>query len=226
MEHGAGLALDWKLSIPAQLQFLVWVIMHKTLPTNALRHSRGLAVNPYYNRCTRMEEDIFRCLRDRPFSCEAWCRRGLPHHPNFFLSQDASEWVKKMALGNSGTLFLAGICWIWCWRNNIIFGEEAWSVRTMVHRIRLSHDEFVSTLANLKNHCRNSLIIHWQAPQHDLIKLNVDGSFFYHSLTMGSGGLARNSSGDWLFGFSCGDGDLGDPLLAELLAVEHGLSLA
>lgn len=42
---------------------------------------------------------------------------------------------------------------------------------------------------------------------------------------MGTGGLIRNSMGDWIIGFSSNEG-LGTVLLAELLAVKNGLTLA
>lgn len=42
---------------------------------------------------------------------------------------------------------------------------------------------------------------------------------------MCTGGLIRDSQGDWLSGFSSIEGP-GDPLLAELLAVKNGLSHA
>lgn len=42
---------------------------------------------------------------------------------------------------------------------------------------------------------------------------------------MGSGGLVRIETWEWLGGFSSSDG-VGDALLAEILAVCHGLNLA
>lgn len=55
--------------------------------------------------------------------------------------------------------------------------------------------------------------------------VNVDGSFIDSSSMMGTGGLVRSTMGDWLGGFSSSEGK-GDILLAELLAVKHGIMLA
>lgn len=57
------------------------------------------------------------------------------------------------------------------------------------------------------------------------MKINVDGSFLEQTSRMGSGGLIRNNAGEWLADFSCSDGS-GDVLLVELMAINHGLSLA
>lgn len=53
----------------------------------------------------------------------------------------------------------------------------------------------------------------------------MDGSFLYTNSVIGLGGLVRSSTGEWLAGFSSNDGQ-GDALLAEILAVRNGLTLA
>ncbi|XP_019457635.1 PREDICTED: uncharacterized protein LOC109358024 [Lupinus angustifolius] len=65
----------------------------------------------------------------------------------------------------------------------------------------------------------------WQRPDIGTIKINVDGSCIRSSLIMGGGGVIRDHAGQWLSGFSANFG-VGSAILAELLAMDHGLKLA
>ncbi|KAJ1376805.1 Ribonuclease H-like superfamily [Sesbania bispinosa] len=66
---------------------------------------------------------------------------------------------------------------------------------------------------------------YWSPPPLDVIKGNVDGSFFPDSKRMGVGGLFRDNNKQWLGGFS-GYVGCGNPLEAELLAVLSALQFA
>lgn len=67
--------------------------------------------------------------------------------------------------------------------------------------------------------------IRWKSPQVGVLKLNVDGSFNAASNLMCTGGLLRDSKGEWSSGFSSIEGS-GDALLVELLAVKNRLNYA
>lgn len=75
----------WKLPAPAKVQYLIWLILHRALPTNAFRHQRGLLTSHNCQRCSSNVEDIIHCLRDCPHARELWIRLGLVQHP-WFLS--------------------------------------------------------------------------------------------------------------------------------------------
>ncbi|KAK9020210.1 hypothetical protein V6N11_054700 [Hibiscus sabdariffa] len=62
----------------------------------------------------------------------------------------------------------------------------------------------------------------WQTPPIEFLKLNVDGVMMRNGLKGGIGGIIRDNCGVWLDRFSLPSG-LGPPILAELLAIEHGL---
>ncbi|KAJ1402686.1 Ribonuclease H domain [Sesbania bispinosa] len=66
---------------------------------------------------------------------------------------------------------------------------------------------------------------YWSPPPHDVIKGNVDGSFFPDSKRMRVGGLFRDNNKQWLGGFS-GYVGCGNALEAELLAVLSALQFA
>lgn len=65
----------------------------------------------------------------------------------------------------------------------------------------------------------------WRRPPAGVLKLNVDGSCNLTSNHLATGGLLRNSQGEWQSGFSTKEED-GDSLLAELLAIRNGLTHA
>lgn len=64
----------------------------------------------------------------------------------------------------------------------------------------------------------------WKAPPLGSFKLNTDGAYSLTRLRMGMGGAIRDASGAWVGGFIEGCAG-GDPLLAEMLALQRGLQL-
>lgn len=151
---------------------------------------------------------------------------GMCQVDGFVSSTDATVWIFKMGCGARDNLFVAGLWWLWRWRNNMVFGEELWSLHSVVQKVRLSHDEFLAWYPSKKvTHQHRNLTVHWEPPPKGYVKLNTDGSFLESSSAMGTGGLIRSEEGEWFGGFSSSDG-AGDMLLAEVLAVLHGLNLA
>ncbi|XP_019440200.1 PREDICTED: uncharacterized protein LOC109345547 [Lupinus angustifolius] len=71
----------------------------------------------------------------------------------------------------------------------------------------------------------NIPLTHWRFPEIGQVKLNVNGRCIRSSYIMGGGGVLLESSGSWLVGFSA-NFSVSSSILAELLALEHGFSLA
>lgn len=69
------------------------------------------------------------------------------------------------------------------------------------------------------------MVARWTPPPTGYMKLNVDDSFIESSNRMGSGGPFRDANGYWVSSFSSHDVPR-EPLLAEPLALKHGLNLA
>ena len=82
-------------------------------------------------------------------------------------------------------------------------------------------------LAGPVHHSRVKILqfIRWQVPPDPYIKLNTDGSAIGNLRLAGAGGLLRNSSGEWISGFSLYLG-LTSNNMAELAAIRRGLILA
>lgn len=67
--------------------------------------------------------------------------------------------------------------------------------------------------------------IRWNKPPNGWFKLNTDGASIGNSGKAGGGGLIRDSSGNWVKGFSRDIG-FGTSILAEFWALRDGLTLA
>lgn len=111
----------WKISAPAKVQFLVWLVAHDALPTNELRHHRGLAPSPSCQRCSSHVENIIHVLRDCPHAREVRYNSGMPLSPPFFAQQGPVQWITTNIQGDMECLFLAGVWWLWCWRNQAVW---------------------------------------------------------------------------------------------------------
>lgn len=69
-----------------------------------------------------------------------------------------------------------------------------------------------------------SILISWQPPPPNHIKINTDGSHNQLSNFIACGGIIRDENGNWLCGFTKFLG-YGDALLAELWGIKTGLQI-
>ncbi|KAJ1379210.1 Ribonuclease H-like superfamily [Sesbania bispinosa] len=116
--------------------------------------------------------------------------------PLFFQCSDVCSWLHINLAGPHGTVFLAGLWWVWRWRNNL-WRSDPEGFRCIV----------------------------WHPPPAGVIKINVDGSFFLDSDRMGIGVVFRGADCKWILGISGFIGP-GDNLLAEVHVVFWGLKWA
>ncbi|KAJ1385490.1 Ribonuclease H-like superfamily [Sesbania bispinosa] len=113
----------------------------------------------------------------------------------------------------------------WKWRNNFIFNSLAQDVDCIFRKATLFIAE-CHTFLQIQSHLLHpEASLRWSPPDPGWFKLNVDGNFISSNHHMGAGGLIRDSFGRWLWGFSLFE-DVGDVLLAELLAILRGLVVA
>lgn len=126
----------WKICAPEKVQLLIWLTLHGILPTNELRFKRGLAHRPGCQCCSANNEGILHVLRDCPHSREIWYRSGLRPTRSFFTQSNVNtDWIREHISGNRECLFLAGVWWIWCWRNNMMLGDASWDVQQVLRRV-------------------------------------------------------------------------------------------
>lgn len=132
----------WKTCAPEKVQLLLWMIAHEILPTNELRFKRGIAQHAECQRCSTNCEGTLHLLRDCPHSREVWYRSGLRPARSFFTRTIVKEWIREHIKGRGECIFLAGIWWLWCWRNNMVLGDASWDVHQVLRRVFTSAQEY------------------------------------------------------------------------------------
>lgn len=106
----------------------------------------------------------------------------------------------------------------------MIFEDSPWSLEEAWRRVCHEHDEIVAVLGEEAGSMDCWLGSRWQPPMAGSIKLNVDGSYRDVEDSSGAGGLARDPSGNWLFGFLAHRRG-GNAFMAEAQALLLGLEL-
>ncbi|XP_062014796.1 uncharacterized protein LOC133731439 [Rosa rugosa] len=89
------------------------------------------------------------------------------------------------------------------------------------------HDEYMQAnrSAAVSFQDRSQPKKHWTPPVDGFLKLNVDGSFLPSIPYGGTGGVIRDSHGQFIAGFSCRMEFVSSPLHIELLSLKNGLEL-
>ncbi|KAJ1417595.1 Ribonuclease H domain [Sesbania bispinosa] len=190
----------WHLHCPEKIRFTIWLLLHHSLPTRELLSIRHIITNDHCPVCSNHSESTFHCFRDCERFHQLWTRLGFSSH-RFFVEGNLWTWLTSNARGTQETLFLAVLWWIWKWRNNAIYDPSHWPLEIIIRNILLLQAELDSGTAL------------------------DDGDSLLCSGSLGAGGVLRDSTGNWLWGF-CWNGSQGSPLSAELHALQIGLSLA
>lgn len=176
--------------------------------------------------------DVSETMLHSFFSCnhatQVWDFFNLTHvAPLSSNRSDIAKWTRD-AIHSNG-IIVAVILWtIWLARNKLIFDNERSSPQLIVYRascllndIDKAYQEINSPLATT----RMPREVAWMGTSSDQrVVLNVDGSAIQHPGHSGFGGLLRDHTGTFLFGFY-GSADQSSILRAEVLGVMHGLRL-
>lgn len=117
-----------------------------------------------------MVDSELHCLCDCPYSREVYLRLDICSHSLFFAHGDSATWVKMLGLIGISTSFLAGLWWVWQWRNNMIMGDDIWEINVVVKKALLSHDEWCKFLDTKELHQR--LLVSWSPPPMSFLKIN------------------------------------------------------
>lgn len=225
----------WKLPVPEKVKFFFWQVFHDRLPTNALRAKRGLTNNaecPF--ECLR-EENTLHILRDCEIARNVWIEIIKPNHLVSFFCSDLQVWLRRCMSHNLGnarfgrwiwTRVFCMICWL-IWKNRC---------RGVMENMRHQAKEIIHNgLANLMESTIYGQLKHqvfkldeldvyqWQPPPEGYVRLDTDGSA-NNNREAACGGLIRDATGQWIFGFQRQLGFM-KPTAAEILALLNGLQI-
>lgn len=225
----------WELKAPPKIQTFLWLILHNKLLTNCTRVSRRMAQNDTCPRCGRAAEDVIHLLRDCTHSqifWSRWLRGNIRRHWNTGSQQ---EWVlqnlkrrnTRMDYNLPWNVVFAITCWnIWLDRNRFVFREHDRDLEGRLQTLELQLIEAASmSIPKEIFQPRREIMVRWQKPSREFVKLNVDGSARLAAGTSAAGGVCRDDEGRWLFGFSTRLGN-NSAHSAELQAVSYGLTTA
>ena len=110
-----------------QIKVLLGLIIHRALPTNAMRSERGLCPSYICSRRGKDGESSLHAIRDCPQSLEVWQQLHISYDPHFFYL-DIESWLRLFATSEHSFIFLAAVWWCSRWRNQELLSGELWSI--------------------------------------------------------------------------------------------------
>jgi len=134
-------------------------------------------------------------------------------NPKYF----RNSWYKKD--------ILAGFWWSWRHHNLMCLNNETWSVYRLDNIINSMTDFISHCLQNDTSFSPPTRLVRWNNDNHVCSILNVDGSCNGVPVRTGFGGVIRNYSGNFVYGFSGFINNPNDILFAELTTLFEGLKI-
>ena len=189
----------WSIPLPNKIRLFIWRMAHHSLPLRMKLIRRGMDVSPKCPICYRIDEDGGHCF----FKCkkvkEIWRALQLEDIRVSLLTcsnpQDVIEEIFKLQEEHSTKIFI--LLWIWWFeRNKANAGECIRSCQEIVTSIHIHWKEYLEAEKNIQKKKDNTIQQHWQPPQVDFLKINVDGAFNDEDHTGGWGFIIRNSEGN------------------------------
>jgi len=226
----------WSIQVPQRIKYFLWLTIHQRILSNAERFRRHLLSTPQCNICSGTVEDLDHTLRHctnaqgvwqeleafglRPVANNARIHSWL--HENLRATPEDPEWPEKFAI----TLW-----YIWKWRCANCFGntsaipeERGEFLVNKYQEIRRALEQG-SPILTAPSEMRTEAWVRWNLPPRDWKLMNTDGAVRGAPGPAGAGGVIRDETGTWIFGFSETVGHC-SVLKAELRAILRGLKLA
>lgn len=204
----------WKLKLPSRIKVFLWLSRHERIMTNKQRMKRGFATCDKCWCCKDVSEDIEHTLRRCPAADEVW-RRVLPDFYWRTRHLPFQSWLDN-GIANKGngrkpeadnSLFALALWWIWKWRNEAIFTNTLYHLQSKVLWINTQMERVTDAFLRSKLYMGSEPTYQWESrswtkPEPGMVKINFDGSLDPHTKRAGCGGVVRDSSGNWLYGFT------------------------
>lgn len=115
------------------------------------------------------------CLRDCRFAREIW-NSFIAFAWHDFLLMNVRDWIKAQARGPQAHSFMAALCGIWRWRNDVLLGDNSWTAMNTVNGIRTEKNDYSLCQASRRQRVNCVERSRWATPSVGSFKLNTDGS--------------------------------------------------
>ncbi|KAL4286488.1 hypothetical protein AHAS_Ahas19G0091200 [Arachis hypogaea] len=200
-------SLVWKWKGPERIRMFLWLVAHDAILTNAARKRRHMTSDNRCPRCSSNEESTLHVLHDCFFAKSIWCNLLPSGQPPSFFGFDLSNWL------------LSNISKETKWSNLFGYATSHLLIPSTLALINIKarYEEYLRVMENQwktkqTNPAHNNLI-RWFPPAEDVIKLNVDGSFYENQNNAACGGVFRDHLGCSI-------------MQAKIWGVVHGLQIA
>ncbi|KAL4377731.1 hypothetical protein GQ457_02G020530 [Hibiscus cannabinus] len=223
-----------KSIVPQRIRCFLWLAGRQKLMNNMERCKRALTDDPICPLCRDAEESVLHTLRDCVNMQRIW-KQAIPRSllPTFF-SKPMKDWLRQNLCTNIMShinipwkLVFASILWqSWKNRNDAVFHANSESPGYVLSRsIGLAHYYYDGWLQPQPTINPSMPSSPWISPEPGWVCLNVDGVVSFNTGKSSIGGLLRDHSSNFIFGFSKFIGCT-NSLHAELWSLLVGLQLA
>lgn len=225
----------WKTHSHVRKKFFLWKLLHNGLPVNDVIVPKGIGFSDLCPLCGCGKETLQHLLFDCEMACLVW--KEISNHTTLTAHGDFLGWVKinsSSKVLNSlniehGTLVIYTLWNLWCYRNQKVFLYAPFNFKAVVDAAinNASEWHFLAGACNIVR-VSKQINVHWNPPDPNWFKLNIDGSCSNCLDGVGyiaAGGIIRDYNGSWVKGFASFLGK-GTSLLAEIWAVYLGLMVA
>lgn len=226
-DHQLHWAWLWKLKLPSNIQFFLWELCHHAIPTRAVLHARGISASDTCPRCDRDLETMLHCFFDCPQVRPVWQNLGLGGYASPTNTDKGTllQWVRDAAITQAA--IIPSVLWsLWIARNKLVFDKEKPPPHVLCSRVvSLIHsiNRAFAWIPADQPPAHTPREVAWKgSPDDNTVALNVDGSCLGNPGRASFGGLLRDHSGAFIFGFFGAAGHT-TILQAELLGLLHGL---
>ncbi|GAU22700.1 hypothetical protein TSUD_138230 [Trifolium subterraneum] len=217
----------WSPDIPPSKSLLAWRLMHDKVPTDDNLILRGCSIVSMCSLCNKHVESSFHIFFDCEFAIKLWSwLAGCVNVTLQFTSMEDMwklcdlNWSPQSKITLTATIINL-LNSIWLARNDARFNNKSPSWRTTISIIIAStaltgnntckpSSNSLRDFAFLKrfrvniHHPKAQIIkeVSWEPPLLHWIKCNIDGAACENSSIASCGGIFRNSSADFVYGFA------------------------
>ncbi|KAM6573036.1 hypothetical protein CsatB_012436 [Cannabis sativa] len=222
--------IAWKLQVPPKVHQLMWRALSGCLATKVQLTTKHIPLDQACPMCNQVPETIYHLLVQCSFARSCWHLSVLnwSHTP----MESFWDWFSHILLQHSSTAQeeLLMVLWaIWYARNEVVWRDKSMSAAEVILLARVVLNQW----RNAQQRRMGSLLgptgsredlEHWVKPVMGKIKVNVDGAIFASDGRFGAAGVARDSQGRFIEGFTVLRVGCVDSAMAELVGVKEALS--
>lgn len=220
----------WRIKAPPKVLNLIWRALSNCLPTKTNLQAKHVPVTAMCPICGGEEETVLHALVVRPLTNSCWHRRDRTYQG---VDADSFGGWLKLTLDRSKKedhAEIVSLCWsIWNARNQFVWDNKKASVDGLLASMRQYLVEWSNTqkfstqaLYQFVEHGDGARV--WVRPKIGAVKVTVDAATFAENSSYGIGVLARNDTGEVIYGRSELFRGNVRPDFAEAMAVKAALS--